>query len=167
MNCRKIYFEGPKIASAIMLCIALVAACGQHKSPSEVQEAGPSPSRPELIVQTGHSSVVHSLVFSPDGKMLASGSWDHTIKLWDVVSGAELRTLKGHSDRVTSVAFSPDGKMLASGSWDHTIKLWDVVSGAELRTLKGHSDGVQRLFRSTSSAAIKPPKSLIPTARGE
>ena len=83
------------------------------------------------------TSVVNSVAFSPDGKTLASGSEDATIKLWDVASGKELRTLAGHSGCVDSVAFSPDGKTLASGSDDSTIKLWDVASGKKLRTLAG------------------------------
>jgi WD40 repeat protein len=92
----------------------------------------------ELVVQTGHSSEVVSVAFSPDGKTLASGSWDKTIKLWDVATGAELRALTGHSTYVISVAFSPDGKTLASASYD-TIRLWNVASGAQLRMLTGHS----------------------------
>ena len=68
------------------------------------------------------------------------GQWDDTIKLWDVASGRELRTLRGHQT-VISVAFSPDRRILASGSLDNTIKLWDVANGRELRTLRGHSDG--------------------------
>jgi WD40 repeat protein len=74
----------------------------------------------------GHTSAVNSVAFSPDGKLLASGSDDNTIKLWDVATGQEVRTFEGHTDWVTSVAFSPDGKLLASGSWDNTIKLWDI-----------------------------------------
>ena len=74
----------------------------------------------------GHADVVHSVVFSPDGKTIASGSTDSTIKLWDVNTGTELRTIEGHSGEVWSVTFSPDGKTLASGSSDKTIKLWDV-----------------------------------------
>src|SRR6266849_1082838 len=72
--------------------------------------------KPELVVQTGHSQNVTSVSFSPDGKTLASGSYDNTVKLWDVSTGAELRTLEGLSQNVTSVSFSPDGKTLASGS---------------------------------------------------
>ena len=71
--------------------------------------------------------------------MLASGSRNRTIKLWDVASGRELRTLSGHTGDVLSVAFSPDGKTLASGAFrDYTIRLWDVASGRELRALSGH-----------------------------
>src|ERR1051325_1847142 len=71
---------------------------------------------PELVVQTGHAGQVNSVVFSPDGKLLASGSWDKTIKLWEVASGTLLRSFEGHSDRVAAVAFSPNGTMLASRS---------------------------------------------------
>lgn len=97
--------------------------------------------KPELVVQTGHF-IIYSIAFSPEGQLLASGGSDQTIKLWDVATGRELRTLTGHSDDVESVAFSPDGRTLASGSNDETIKLWDVVTGRELRTLTGHQGGV-------------------------
>ena len=80
----------------------------------------------EIRTLHGHTYSVESVAFSPDGKILASGSVDHTIKLWDVATGTLLRTLSGHTSFVESVAFSPDGKILASGSYDKTIKLWDV-----------------------------------------
>jgi WD40 repeat protein len=74
----------------------------------------------------GHSDSVISVNFSNDSKVLASGSWDNSIKLWDYKNGIELVTLNGHTSWVWSIAFSPDGKYLASGSYDKTIKLWDV-----------------------------------------
>ncbi|BAZ26657.1 protein kinase [Kalymmatonema gypsitolerans NIES-4073] len=107
----------------------------------------------------GHSGKVTSVAFSPVspagtlreraaspqgfGKILASGSFDKTIKLWNLATGQQIRTLEGHSSKVTSVAFSPDGKILASGSFDKTIKLWNLATGQQIRTLEGHTDGIQ------------------------
>jgi WD40 repeat protein len=74
----------------------------------------------------GHSDWITAVAFSPDGKYLASGSRDNTVKLWSVELQKEVSTLRGHRYEVSSVAFSPDGKYLASGSGDATIKLWNV-----------------------------------------
>ncbi|KAJ5715395.1 uncharacterized protein N7483_012576 [Penicillium malachiteum] len=92
----------------------------------------------------GHEDFVISLAFSPDGKLLASGSWDCTIKLWDPTTGDLKHTLYHHTSCVTSVAFSPDSQrpILASGSWDSTIRLSDPITGDLKHTLDGHSDGI-------------------------
>jgi WD40 repeat protein len=90
----------------------------------------------------GHTDAVNSVVYSPDGKRLASASWDKTVKVWDAASGQEIMTLKGHTFNVVSVAFSPNGKRLASASWDNTVNVWDAASGQEVMTLRGHSAGV-------------------------
>ena len=68
----------------------------------------------------GHSDSVRSVAFSPDSTRLASGSYDHTVKIWDANSGACLQTLEGHSSFVNSVGFSPDSTRLASGSEGNT-----------------------------------------------
>ncbi len=96
----------------------------------------------EFCTLTGHSSGVRSVAYSPDGRYLASGSWDKTIKVWEVVTGTELRTLAGYSGWVWSVVYSPYGRYLASGS-HQTIKIWQVATGKVLRTLTGHSDWVK------------------------
>ena len=87
----------------------------------------------------GHTDSVYSISFSPDGHILASGSADGTVRLWDVTTGKHLQTLAGHTDSVSSVSFSPNGQILASGSWDTTIRLWDVTTGKYLRALIGHT----------------------------
>lgn len=82
----------------------------------------------------GHFDALYSVVLSPDGKLLATGSYDQKIKLWDTATGAEVRTLAGHNGAVYGLAFRPDGKVLASASGDSTVKLWEVTTGKRLDT---------------------------------
>src|SRR5438093_1353172 len=77
----------------------------------------------------GHRLPIRQVVFSPDGKQLASASVDGTVKLWDTTTGQEEHTLHGHAAGVEGVAFSPDGKRLASASNDQTVKVWDLAEG--------------------------------------
>ena len=93
------------------------------------------PSGELLGTLTGHEGPVWSIVFSPDGTRIATGSSDNTVRLWDPTSGDLLKTLTGHDEYVASLAFSPDGTRIASGSYDTTVRLWDALSGGALRTL--------------------------------
>lgn len=89
-------------------------------------------------VGSANAGEVKALAFSPEGKILASGSADGTISLWEVAKGQEIHKLVGHKQFVSSVAFSPDGRTLASGSADKTVRLWDVATAREQRALQGH-----------------------------
>lgn len=84
----------------------------------------------------GQKDSVYSLRLSPDGSILATGSYDNTIALWDVASGKLLRSLDGHGGAIYDIAFRSDGKVLASASGDRTVKLWNVADGSRLETLK-------------------------------
>jgi hypothetical protein len=83
----------------------------------------------------GHRDNIFSIAFGPDGRTLATCSYDRMIKLWDAATGKELRNLKDHTDAVFSIAFSPDGKLLASASADRTVKVWNIATGERLYTL--------------------------------
>src|SRR5262249_29118746 len=101
----------------------------------------------------GHNSVVRSVAYSPDGKTLASGSWDYTAKLWDVASGKEQITFKDEA-HFNSIAMTADGKLLASGGDDKAVKLWDTGTGKELRTLKGHTDQISSVALSVDGKTL-------------
>ena len=93
----------------------------------------------------GHTSAVSSLAFKPNSYLLASGSGDKTIRIWDVGDNTNLRhvrTLRGHTDYISLVAWSPDGRTLASASWDGTVRLWNPDNGINFAVLRGHTDRV-------------------------
>lgn len=129
---------------------------GEERTRKDIEKINlPPPLKADLVVQTTHTSHVRSVKFSPDGKILASASFDGTIKLWDVESRRELKTIIERS--VQSLAFSSDGKLLASGNWrDELIRLWDTESGRELRVFTGH-----RLSNVNSVAFSPDDKTLI------
>ena len=106
----------------------------------------------------GHESGISCIDFSPDGKLIASGSSDKTIKLWNAADGRELLTLYGHTDPVTSITFSPDGTLLASGGGtlfkSGEVKLWNIKDGREIMTL-------HKQKHSVTSVAFSPDGTLL------
>src|SRR5262249_57813220 len=88
---------------------------------------------------TGHTGPIDSVAFSADGKTLAAGGQNGTVRLWDVANQEPITTLTGHTAPVYSVAFSPGGKTLASGGADGTIRLWNVTNQEPITTLTGHT----------------------------
>ncbi|MEX0678283.1 MAG: c-type cytochrome domain-containing protein [Pirellulales bacterium] len=111
----------------------LLAAGGEPGVFGEVRLWNVADGKPDRTFK-GHDDSLYAAALSPDGKLLATSSYDQQIKLWDAVSGKVVRTLSGHNDAVFDLAFRPDGKILASASGDRTAKLWDVATGERLET---------------------------------
>jgi WD40 repeat protein len=132
-------------SGAIALLLLTAGGYGLHHSYS-VQVID-STTQPIQVSQelTGHKSFINSLVITPDGSTLMSGSADTTIKLWNLATGKNIQTLEGHTSYVNTLAIAPDGKTLVSGSADSTMKLWDLTTGKAIRTLQGHQGYVNAL----------------------
>jgi WD40 repeat protein len=103
---------------------------------------------------TGHQSFINSVTISPDSQTVITGSADKTIKVWDLATGAILRTLTGHDSFVNAIALSPDGQFLISGSADKTIKVWQINTGQLIRTLTGHTNFVDTLVLSDDGETL-------------
>jgi WD40 repeat protein len=103
----------------------------------------------------GHTQAVTSCAFPPDGKTLATGSWDGTIRLWDLAKGAELRSLKGHQGRISDLSFSPDGNFLASSSSiDGSVRVWDPATGLNTCEMKLDQQDVNSVVFSPDGALL-------------
>jgi WD40 repeat protein/serine/threonine protein kinase len=102
------------------------------------QRVGLVASRP-LRTLEGHKNIVCTVAITPDGCHAVSGSWDKTLRVWDLASGRCLRTLEGHTYSVDAIAITPDSRHAVSGNTDYLLRVWDLASGRCLRRLKGHT----------------------------
>lgn len=117
---------------------SLPQACLKTPTPVSVIQA-------PLAALEGHTAAVRAVSFSPDGKLVASGSVDNTMRLWTVAPPAALRVMQGHSFPILCLEFTPNGSQLVTGSMDGIIRAWQVANSALLSTMRGHAGWVRTL----------------------
>lgn len=151
---------GVETKSNLDLATMMGQATGQQRRPKNQKPSDPADLLKDIKVETtgqivfwnpasgqqvatikGHGKGITAVVFSRDGKFIASAATDNTIKIWDAGAQRELRTLTGHIANIESMDFSPDGKLLASASDDGSTFLWDTANGEHLLTLISLDDG--------------------------
>jgi len=122
----------------------------------------PQSERPESVLQSGHTNYISAIAISPDSRLVASGGWDDTIKIWNISERKLWRTLEGLLGFVEALAFSPDGRLLASGTRAGLI-LFDVVTGSQIRNITA-CDAVLNETRALSDVFILEPSSVTSVA---
>ncbi|KAK4883628.1 hypothetical protein RN001_006947 [Aquatica leii] len=114
----------------------------------------PEKEKKPLARLTGHQQLVNDVKFSPDGRILASASFDKSIKLWEARTGKFICTLRGHVQAVYMISFSVDSRLMVSGSADSTLKLWNLKTKKIEFDLPGHADEVYAVDWSTNGSTV-------------
>src|SRR5574341_882861 len=113
---------------------SLGIATPEKSDTAQARQQGP---KPEIVLQSGHVDGAWAVAFSSDGRWVASGGKDNRLKIWDVKTGLELRTLSGEPEWIESIAFHPQGRWLAAGGRNGVIKMWEVGTWRGEQTLGG------------------------------
>lgn len=100
---------------------------------------------PIMLVLSNHTYPVRAVAVTPDGKRALSAAEDKTLKVWDLQTGTELRTLTGHTDGVLAFAVGPNGRLAVSGSHDKTVRVWDLETGRQVRCIEAHEAAVSAI----------------------
>src|SRR5258708_8021855 len=107
-----------------------------------------------VAIYQGHTNIVNTVAWSPDGKYIASGSADGTVRIWEVATGEQKYVYRGHLASVNSLVWSPDSQRIASGSSDKTVQILDATTGNHRYTYRGHTDMVSSLSWSPDGKLI-------------
>jgi len=117
------------------------------RTPATYLKTAP-PTITRLATYRGHSKEVYSVSWSPNSKLIASGSGDETVQIWDVAQGTNILSYCGHCHKIgkgliQTIMWSPDGKYIVSGSWDKSVRIWDASSGHTISTFRNYYEIVE------------------------
>ncbi len=114
----------------------------------------PPPQSNLLFVCRGHTSRVTAVAWSPDGRRIATASYDKKVRIWNATTGSAMLTYRGHAGRVNALAWSSDSKHIVSASNDKTVQVWDSTTGKPIHTYQGHAAPINAVAWSSDNKRI-------------